>query len=273
MKKIIVFTDLDGTLLDHKTYSFDPALPALRLLKEKAVPLIICSSKTRSEIEHYRTELDNSDPFISENGGGIFIPRGYFSREVQLSGHVVTKEDDYQVFRLGAKYSDLRRAMTELRREGFPVKGFGDMTAEEVAEVTSLGVYQAEMAKQRDFDEPFVFEGGEAETPRLLGAIESKGLAFTQGRFFHILGSSDKGRAVSILSELYKKEFGEITTVAVGDSPNDIPMLKSVDIPVIVQEFDGAYDKRIIADNLIKAEGIGPKGWGKAVMKIISVCV
>ncbi|MEE8044743.1 MAG: HAD-IIB family hydrolase, partial [Thermodesulfobacteriota bacterium] len=71
-KKYIVFTDLDGTLLDHRNYSFLQAIPALDLLKEKNIPLIICTSKTKSEIEHYRTTLQNNFPFISENGGAIY---------------------------------------------------------------------------------------------------------------------------------------------------------------------------------------------------------
>lgn len=84
MKKIIIVTDLDGTLLDCSDYSFDKALPALQLIKEKNIQLIICSSKTRKEIEHYRKKLYNLHPFVSENGGGIFIPKGYF--KFQLSG-------------------------------------------------------------------------------------------------------------------------------------------------------------------------------------------
>ena len=72
MAKIIVFTDLDGTLLHPRTYSFEAAMPALKLIKEKDVPLILCSSKTRAEIEVYRKKLDNQHPFVSENGGGIF---------------------------------------------------------------------------------------------------------------------------------------------------------------------------------------------------------
>jgi len=72
MAKTIIFTDLDGTLLHPQTYSFDAAMPALKLIKEKDIPLILCSSKTRAEIEVYRKKLDNQHPFVSENGGGIF---------------------------------------------------------------------------------------------------------------------------------------------------------------------------------------------------------
>jgi phosphoglycolate phosphatase-like HAD superfamily hydrolase len=35
----IVFSDLDGTLLDHETYLFDAAQPALNALKARDIPL------------------------------------------------------------------------------------------------------------------------------------------------------------------------------------------------------------------------------------------
>lgn len=301
MKKLIIFTDLDGTLLDYSTYSFEAALPALQLLKEKDIPLIICSSKTRKEIEHYRKQLDNHHPFISENGGGIFIPKGYFDSSIHdLSFHVenetnishsdkkdneknpppppfsegwggFSEENDYYVIRLGAQYSDLRKAIKAIRKEGFDVRGFGDMTAEELVEIANMSIDEARMAKERDFDEPFIFEGKKSETQRLLNAIVAKGFNCTQGRFFHILGNSDKGKAVSILIELYKKKFGDVITIAIGDSPNDISMLKRVDYPIIVKKIDGNYDLRIDVPNLIKAEGIGPEGWNKAVIKSVEI--
>jgi mannosyl-3-phosphoglycerate phosphatase len=268
-KHIVVFTDLDGTLLDHFTYSFEKALPALKALKEKNIPLIICSSKTRKEIEYYREKLGNGHPFISENGGGIFIPKGYFEFEAQSSEFDACDENDYQVISLGARYSDLRKAIEELRREGFGVKGFGDMTVEELSEIANMSIDEAEMAKERDFDEPFLFEGDEGEMKKLAESIQSKGFTLTQGRFFHILGNTDKGKAVSILINLYRRRFGEIITIAIGDSPNDLPMLERVDYPIVVQKPDGSFEERINIPNLVKSEGIGPEGWNKAVMELI----
>ena len=50
-RKFVIYTDLDGTLLDHVTYTFHPALDALELIEKKKIPLIISTSKTRPEIE------------------------------------------------------------------------------------------------------------------------------------------------------------------------------------------------------------------------------
>jgi mannosyl-3-phosphoglycerate phosphatase len=269
MKKIIIFTDLDGTLLDYSTYSFEKAVPALELLKRKNIPLIICSSKTRKEIEYFREKLVNNHPFISENGGGIFIPKNYFKIEFYSSEFSVKDENGYYSIGLGVPYSDLRNAVEELRKEGFKIKGFGDMTVEEVARITNLSIDEAEMAKERYFDEPFVLEGDKADTQKLLCAIEAKGFSYTQGRFFHILGNCDKGKAVSILTALYKKKLGEIVTIAIGDRANDIPMLERVNYPIIVQKPDGNYDHRIDIPNLLKADGVGPEGWNSEIIRLI----
>jgi mannosyl-3-phosphoglycerate phosphatase len=263
MKKIIVFSDLDGTLLDSRTYSFEPAWRALLLLKEKKIPLVICSSKTRAEIEHWRVLLDNHDPFISENGGGIFIPRGYF--DFPLSGE---EKGDYTVIRLGEDYPRLRAAIKELREEGFPVKGFGDMSPEEVSSLTGLSVEESRMAKERQFDETFIFSGENQEA--LFKAIEERGFRHTRGRFFHLMGASDKGKAASILIGLYRKSFGPLSTIAIGDAPNDVPMLLAVDYPVLVASPFGTYDLRIDLPGLIKAPGPGPYGWRDAIIEIIN---
>jgi len=81
MPSFVVFTDIDGTIVDEN-YSYKGALPALKLLKRKKIPLVFCTSKTRAEIEVYRDELGIKDPFISENGGAIFIPVGIFGKTV-----------------------------------------------------------------------------------------------------------------------------------------------------------------------------------------------
>jgi len=90
-------------LLDHSTYSFAPAKKALRLLKKYEIPLVVCTSKTRSEIEFWRKEIGNTDPFISENGGGIFIPIDYFDFDVPFDD----EDSNYYIINLGIDYGKL----------------------------------------------------------------------------------------------------------------------------------------------------------------------
>jgi mannosyl-3-phosphoglycerate phosphatase len=272
MKKLIVFTDLDGTLLDLNTYSFEKALPGLELMRQRDVPLVFCSSKTRKEIEWYRRKMTNHHPFIAETGGGIYIPTAYFPFSIEVSGHACEAVQEYLLTRLGERYAVLRSALKDLQRQGFKVRGFGDMTVEEVMNITGLSREEAVMSQEREFDEPFIFEGSEEECQLLCAAISGKGLRCAQGRFFHITGNSDKGRAVALLIQVYRKQFGEIVTVALGDRHTDLPMFEQVDYPFLVQKSDGSHEPGITANNLIKAEGIGPEGWAKAINRAIAIC-
>jgi mannosyl-3-phosphoglycerate phosphatase family protein len=263
MRKTIIFTDLDGTLLDPKTYSFKEAEPALKLIRERGVPLVLCSSKTRAEIEVYRKRLDNLHPFISENGGGVYIPKGYFP--AHESGE---QQDGYEVISLGSPYDEIRKRFVAMRgRLGIAVRGFGDMSVEEIAALTGLTLEEAGLAKRRDFGEPFIFPG-EADD-RFLREIEGEGLRWTQGRFFHFMGNHHKGRAVNILRRLYEQRDGAVRSVGIGDSLNDLPFLLGVDLPVLVKKENGRYDARIDIPGLVRSNGVGPAGWNEIVMELL----
>jgi mannosyl-3-phosphoglycerate phosphatase len=261
--QVVIFTDLDGTLLDAETYSFEPALPALETVRQRRIPVVLVSSKTRAELEVWRQRLENRHPFISENGGGIFIPEGYFPFPVdgeRLAG--------YGVIGLGTPYEAVRRRFTGMReRLGIRVKGFGDMTEQEIAGMTGLPPADARLAKQRDYGEPFFFEEGPDD--RLMQEIEKEGLRWTQGRFFHVMGDHHKGRAVDILKRLYVRQFGDLTAIGLGDSLNDLPFLLAVDRPVLVRKASGRHDTRIDIPGLVRTEGIGPAGWNEAVLELL----
>jgi mannosyl-3-phosphoglycerate phosphatase family protein len=269
MKKIVIFTDLDGTLLDAATYSFDAASPALALIARLGIPLICTSSKTRAEIEALRRQLDNSHPFVSENGGGVFIPPGYFPGVTPEKAPPTATKDGYEVLLLGRPYAEIRARFTELRSARHaPVRGFGDMSTKEVAALTGLNEAAAALARQRDFEEPFIFDGAPDES--FLHAIEAHGLNWTQGRIFHILGEHDKGRAIRLLLERFRATYGDVTSIGLGDGYNDLPMLAAVDHAVLVRHPDGGYAPRIDLPGLIRTELPGPAGWNAAVLQLLA---
>jgi len=271
-QSIVIFTDLDGTLLDGRRYTFDAAVPGLHKVREAGVPLVICTSKSQAEIQFWREQLENHDPYILESGGGIVIPDGYFEAEWMKSICPDRRRvDDGTLLVLGTPYARLRQALGELKAEGFSVRGVGDMTAGEFADLTGLSLEQAEMAKDRHFDEPFVFSGSDAELESLKLSIGKKGLRFSQGRLYHITGDNDKGRAVTILKQLFEKKLGELNTVGLGDSPLDFPMFEVVDQPVLVQNANGEHDSCPDFPGLYRVDRIGPEGWTKAIAELLSV--
>jgi mannosyl-3-phosphoglycerate phosphatase len=267
--KLIIFTDLDGTLLDRETYSFESALPALHLIRQNSIPLILTSSKTRAEIEFYRAQLQIDHPFISENGGAAFIPRGYFS--FRFPYH--RESDNYSILEFSASYPRIVEALNSIRHEtGIPITGFSDLTEKEIVSLCGLSMKEAEFSKKREYDEPFLINGTEAEIEIVRTKIREKGMNYFQGgRFHHILGSNDKGKAVTIMRKLFENEYSFLTTLGIGDSSNDLPMLLAVDHPIFLKEIDVPLPEFSRAiHNLVALEGTGPKAWNRAILKYVN---
>jgi len=266
--RAVVFTDLDGTLLDGETYSFEAARPALKELKRRQVPVVLCTSKTRAETVALARKLGLKHPFIVENGGAIFISQGYFSPEQLKSAGVKPKrKGNYVVLELGLPYRRLRQFLISFRKK-YKVKitGFGDCQPEEIARITGLSRRKARLASQREYDEPCWLEGQTGVRLFRQKAREA-GLKVVQGgRFFHLTGSNDKGRAVRLLKKLYCLKFGRIISLGLGDAANDWPLLKEVEVPVLVARPDGQPAERYkFSEKIYKTKKAGPAGWAEAI--------
>jgi mannosyl-3-phosphoglycerate phosphatase len=263
--QLVIFSDLDGTLLDHATYAFDAALPSLRRLRDLEIPVVLCTSKTRAETEPIRQALENTHPFIIENGGGVFIPKGYFP--FHIDGAAET--DGYWLLRLGEPYRDLVAALASASRSsGVPVWGFASMSAEDVALTTGLSLDAARRARQREFDEPFmILEPGRSS--ELVTAIERQGKRWTQGgRFHHILGQNDKAAAIRCLASLYRRLLGSVHTVGLGDAPNDADFLNAVDVPIVVPSPQLDRVRSLVPGAHVSTLE-GPAGWNEAISRLL----
>ncbi len=262
---ILIFTDLDGSLLDHDGYSHAGAAPALGTLRAQAVPLVFVTSKTRTEIERLQKELDIREPFVAENGGGIFFPAGY--RGFRIPGAI--ERGPHALILLGKPYAEIRR-FVENRKTRFAIRGAGDLSLEELGALTGLSPEQARLAKQREFSEPFLLADDDQLTALREEAV-AEGLMITRGgRFHHLIGAGqDKGTAVRRVMEIFRaNSTGELLTVGIGDRPNDFPMLTVVDIPVLMPHPDGRYED-LVLPNLLKAPQPGSHGWNDAVQRIL----
>ncbi len=261
----IVFTDLDGTLLDSRTYSYEGSLAAIERLRGDGVPIIFCSAKTRAEQEVYRRELALFHPFIVENGGAIFIPRAYFPFPFDYHKAV----DNLLAIELASPRDRVRELLAKVGREhGFRFKGFTDMSAVKVAEITGLNSASARLALQREYDEPVEFDPSGKDVNEFLAKIGEAGLDWWYGgRLHHVMRGGGKGRAVEILTGLYRKMWGKIRTVGLGNGLNDLPLLQQVDIPVLVQKNNHSWEDMSLP-GLRKIQGVGPEGWSRAIVEL-----
>jgi len=269
--RLVVFTDLDGTLLRHDDYDWSEAGPALAALARRGVPLVIASSKTRAEIEAWRSRLGIADPFISENGGALYVPSGG-SLGPPVGAEPVA---GYRRVQFGAPYARLRDGLGRLaQRLGVRLRGFGDMDADEIARRTGLSGEDVEHARRREYDEPFVPERplSAAEEALLEEAAAALGLRITRGgRFHHLIGPSSKGDAARRLVSAYAADGTSVTSVGLGDGPNDLELLRVVDRPVVVARPDGTHAPALRAGlpNARFTAGAGPRGFNEAILQIL----
>ena len=268
--RYLIFSDLDGTLLNHETYAFHEAQEALDCLKEKGFPLILCSSKTRAEMEGLRKEINNKDPFIVENGAAVFIPKGLFD-PINLAFREI---DDYQVIELGVSYQKIRTFFEEIKAEtGIKAEGFSEMAIDQIARSSGLTLEKAALAKQREYSEPFILPDTISQNRRLLWeeAVQKRDLQMVKGgRFFHLIGPNDKGKAVQLLKNLYStKTERSPVSIGLGDSPNDFPMLENVDIPVLIKKKANEYEPWPRSTPIYRSREIGPKGWNTFILNLL----
>jgi mannosyl-3-phosphoglycerate phosphatase len=262
----VIFTDLDGSLLDRDTYSFEAARPALERLTQSGIPLVFVSSKTRAELEFWRRTIGNLHPYVMENGGAIVIPKGYFDRSFPGQSPSGAAE----IVELGTRYTflvpELRRASRVAR---CLTRGFHEMTAENIAQEFSLSLDQARMAKQREFDEPFVVLD-EDRKDALIDEIQRAGLiCCAGGRLHHLSGRSNKGTAVRELIRRFELAWGPVRTLGLGDGMNDLPMLASVSVRVILRSPMAPELSRRLPHALV-TEAAGPEAWNQAVLALLA---
>ncbi|MBO9493456.1 HAD-IIB family hydrolase [Thalassotalea sp. G20_0] len=259
--RILIFTDLDGSLLDHHDYGWAAAQPALELLVEREIPVIFNTSKTLEEVLVIQRKMGIDQPFISENGMVTTIPADYFRDSCERTH-----------FFHGQPYRSIRRILSNIRHQhGFRFAGFGDLTEDQVAEVTGLSIDEAGKAIARKASEPVIWRDGDAELREFVRLLESQGLYLTRGgRFYHVSGKGSKGLALQALLQRYQQEFPEETwqTCALGDGINDLPMLEAADYPVLILSEHGQAPDVSHLVNVVKTRSVGPQGWNQTILDL-----
>lgn len=268
-KSLLVFTDLDGTLLDHHSYAFDAALPALSRIAALQIPLIINSSKTAAEIEQLRSALKNSHPYIVENGGATLWPDDY----LPLRKEGESPSGNEPCSSMIVSYQQIISQIHPLRSiSGYRFKGFADLSSTELARLTGLSREEASLAQQREASEPILWHDSEEALQSFKSDLADLGLKLLKGgRFFHVMGKTDKAVGMSKLLHHYQQAWPDRNwqTVALGDGENDRGMLEVADVAIVIPSASGEALHLQRNTQVIIADQPGPVGWNQTMTALL----
>lgn len=257
--KLIIFSDLDGSLLDHDTYRWDAAKPWLTRLANEAIPLIITTSKTAAEVDPLQQALGLGDyPYIAENGAVVVLPQTWRTHP------------DYPRKTIGLAYSALRNQLERLRALGFQFKGFGDMHQSEITAVTGLTEHAALRAQQREASEPLLWLDDAGKLPHFRQLLAEVGLSLTQGgRFYHVMDQqANKGFTANWIKIQHIEKYAtSIKTLGLGDGPNDVSLLCTVDCAVLIKGKENQIvnlPESYIGEQYC-TQASGPQGWSEGL--------
>lgn len=262
---LLIYSDLDGTLLDIHTYDWQPAAGWLERLQDHQIPVILCSSKTAAEMLQIQSDLGlDGLPFIAENGAVVQL-------DVRWNDHPNSP-------RLinGVPHTDIVQVINQLRSDaGYKFTTFDDVDDKVLSEWTGLSRERAALARLHEASVTLIWRDSDEQMAAFETALETLGLKFIQGaRFWHILDArGGKDQAVSWLNEQYLQRDGMLpTTLGLGDGPNDAPLLDSVDLAVVVKGINrqGIQLKNDDPERVYHTQQPGPAGWREGLDHFVS---
>jgi mannosyl-3-phosphoglycerate phosphatase len=265
--RIVLFTDPD-TLREPGNRDWPQARSVVTTFEDEGIAVVLWGNETRSEMELIQSDLNLHHPFISENGGGLFVRHGYFRSVIGRS------IQQYDVVDFGRPYYEVAEALHQVaRRHECPVIGFSNMSIDEVADECSLSLAQARLAKLREYDEPFRTVDAEPAThSRVCRALRRVGLrCFTHEAFHHATAVADRTHSIRTLISMYRQAHdGHVLTVGLAKESSETCLLQAVDTPIVIQS-DGAdtarLSQKVPTARFVSADV--PRGWCEAILQIV----
>ncbi len=252
--KVLIFTDLDGSLLHRDTFKFDEIKDYLKQIISKGIFIIPNTSKTDKEILEFNNELGINIPYISENGSSI---NGLNLLNKELPQQLILSRDKETLFNIFKKTVSLN-----LQNK---CKWLSEMNVKNQSLILGLEYQKLKNALDRKYTLPFLFDGNKNEKKELAKMIKSEGLLLQEGgRVIHLTDRVNKAKALQIFVRFFKKNNKNVKTIAVGDNYNDLDMLKISDFPCLVFNDKFTLDE-ISINNLITTNKPSPEGWADVI--------
>ena len=266
----IIFTDLDGTLLDHTDYNTSNVSELLQQLQSAHIPVVFNTSKTFCEVVEIKNELNIQQPFIVENGAAVFIPQSYF----ELKPIGCKEVGGYWCYALASPLSSLLSDLDTLDAQyKAHYKLFSELSSEQISELTGLNNAQARRAQTRDYSDPLYWYGSDELLNTFVSDVTTLGYDIKiGGRFIHIAKNTDKSAAQQWLVKQFTQHFRKpLTVIALGDSDNDKQMLEHADIAIIINNPSSKKPVKLSHNKARYSQSPAPQGWIEEITILPSI--
>ena len=235
----VVFTNLDGSLLDGGGTGYGAARPALDALDRRNIPLVAISRRTRAEVTALQAQLDIIHPAAIEDGAAVLVPDRYFPSSILDDAWELDGDRYVRVF--GLPYCHLRQVLQDVRVElGADIVGFGDWSEGELVLALGLTADEARMVHQRQFSEIFTFSGDREALQQAISRhhlqISQLQTSSLQGQWY-LTGNADKTAAIDLLLDCFLKHVGQINSLGIGTNKSDVGWMNLMKQAVVISSM------------------------------------
>ncbi len=268
--RVVIFTP--SKLLGSSSRLSQPAPEALNEIEGRNVPLVLSTSGTRAQLEPLRRKIGHAHPFITEGGGGLFIPDGYFA--LRLEG--ARRAGRYLCVPFGRSSQQAAAALEDIAREvRADVVRYAEMKTREIARNTGMSEREAEGSREREFSERFFFAGNADLTASSFERTAGQhNWRIRRGQpFWELYSGNDEGKAVRYVMRLYREALrSRIRSVGIGASMEDASLLAATDQAFILPVRRDRFDEQLVAKlpNTSKIDVPAAAGWNQTVLKVLN---
>jgi predicted mannosyl-3-phosphoglycerate phosphatase (HAD superfamily) len=173
-------------------------------LDHAGIPAVWVTNRSRLEFDAARRKHGHTHPFVAEGGSGIYLPEGYFN----LRPEKTIRLGRFTCVPVAETLPAAANALEALSEEtNVPAVALSSLSPRELAQNTGLPQREAELVRQRDFDELFFFAGAsEKDIQRFVQAgRENKYELRQHGVMWSLAIGASLKRCIQSLSKLYDR--------------------------------------------------------------------
>ncbi len=182
-------------------------------LDHEAIPAVWLTSRSRLQFDEARRKHGHTHPFIAEDGCAVYLPEDYFhlrpaSDASRTKRAATLRLGRFTCIPIAEALPAAAEALQTLSRDtGVPVVTLRSLSPRELVQNTGLPQKEAELARQRDFDEIFFFAGAsDEEIERFLTEGRNRNLQFRRhGMLWSTAIGPGVERCIRELAKLYDR--------------------------------------------------------------------